>query len=453
MHMNTPLLSPHPFPYTGNVELPGDKSISHRSVLFTILRPGVYHLSNIAPNADVAASARALEALGATIEKTSPTEWVITSPEHINQPTQPIDCANSGTTIRLLTGLLSGLQVSATLVGDESLSSRPMGRVISPLSQMGASIQATQTDSGKLTAPLTLWPSDTLSGYNHTLAVASAQVKSALLLAGLLAHGTTTVTEPVPTRDHTERLLRHMGIPIQSSSLADGGFQHQVQGPYARIATAKQHHWRIPSDISSAAFFMVGALITPGSSIAFPTLGTNPGRTGILDALTQWGVSTTQTHRDNWQGEPIATISIEHQPLTGQCVLEGNLIPALIDEIPILAIAALFSSGGLVVRDAEELRHKESDRISVLADALMQLGYTITETPDGFTLPGPQVWNGTLPTTPLATHGDHRMAMALRILNHAVCPTQRWPLDAPDCVTVSFPDFEPVLARITGQYQ
>lgn len=440
--------TPHPAPLTGTCTLPGDKSISHRAVLFSLLRPGTYHLSNIATNADVAASAAAITQLGARIEQPHPDEWIITSPVQPSAPTHPIDCHNSGTTMRLLCGLLAGLQQPATLIGDASLSARPMGRVIKPLHGFGATITGTGTTPNPVTAPIRISPAP-LSGQTHQLAVASAQVKSALLLAATFAHGPTTLTEPTPTRDHTERLFQHMGIPLSSSTQATGHTHHTVPGDYTRPPLPQSPQWAIPGDISSAAFLTVAALITPGSRLTLRNVLLNPSRTGVLTALAQWGVKCPQSNQHTLQGEPVGDLTITHQPLQGHCTLQGDIIANLIDEIPILAMAGLFSTGGLTVRGAEELRHKESDRISVLAQALQHLGYTITEHPDGFTLPGNQSWQGTLPNHPLITAGDHRIAMALRVLNHAVCPNTPWPLDDPHCVTVSFPDFDTVLTQLT----
>lgn len=421
--------------------------------------PGVTRtVYNLPPNADVLATLDCITQLGIVsdyqpnqqrITLTTPETWPM-----IEDPTQKplkLDAKNSGTTMRLLSGLLSGLQQSVTITGDDSLSQRPMQRIIEPLSQMGASIQSHQHPIKQTAvAPLTLTPSSTpLQPITYPMPVASAQVKSAILLAGLFAHGTTTVIETSATRDHTERMLQSLGIPVTTIPQQQGNAV-SVTGPIQLCQQAPESV-TVPGDISSALFLLCLAAITPGSDMTLNNIGINPGRTGALKVLQQWGANITITSELEGGGEPVATINLRYSPLSGNVTLTENDIPDLVDELPVLAMTAAFVQGTFSVSGAEELRHKECDRLNAIKTIFNALNLPIAMHPDGFTISGQTEPSATLPNKSdiLTTEHDHRIGLCWHVLNHRLAPNTPWQLDYPDCINVSFPNFKTVLRQLT----
>lgn len=448
--------------------VPGDKSIGHRVLMFSALMPGEHMLHGLPQGADVRSTRTVLETLGCharIIPENDALHWAV--PEHWTPPAHPLDCGNSGTTMRLMSGLLAGQQVPATLVGDASLSARPMARVLDPLRQMGAPAKGVST-AGKETAPLTLAaPPTPLQGLTYTLPVASAQVKSALLLAGCFAQGETVVIEPIPTRDHTERLLKWLCPRFQSTPHPEGGWMHTITGqpenhPFTRPVDAPADsplQWHVPGDPSSAAFWAVLALggFRPAGqnpadtppTIRIPNVLINPTRIGLVKALQAFGADIRFDNPRTWQGEPVADWVITPTQLVGQAVLGEADIPALIDELPILAVAACFADGTLTVTGAEELRHKESDRLAAIVEVLGGLGAAITEAPDGFSICGNPHWQPPAPTVALPTYHDHRLVMSWLVLNARVSGADMlatpWPIADTHWADVSFPGFVPQL--------
>jgi len=449
---------------TITLTVPGDKSIGHRVLMFSALMPGEHHLHGLPQGADVRSTRTVLEALGChsrIIPENDALHWIV--PERWTPPVHPLDCGNSGTTMRLMSGLLAGQQIPATLVGDASLSGRPMARVLDPLRHMGAQASGIDTH-GKETAPLTLTETPKpLQGLTYTLPVASAQVKSALLLAGCFAQGETAIIEPIPTRDHTERLLRWLCPSFQSTPHPDGGWVHTVTGqlqnhPFRRPKEAPPEgplDWHVPGDPSSAAFWAVLALggfqpagqnpaDTP-QTVRIPNVLINPTRIGLIKALQAFGADIQFDNPRTWQGEPVADWVITPTQLSGDVTLHEAEIPALIDELPILAVAACFAKGTLTVTGAEELRHKESDRLAAIVSVLGGLGANITETPDGFVIRGNPTWQPTTPTVALPTYHDHRLVMSWLVLNARVAGaamiTHPWPIADTHWADVSFPGF------------
>ena len=407
---------------TGGLHVPGDKSISHRSVMFASLADGVSRITGFLEGEDTRATARAFAQMGVRIETPSASERMVhgVGIDGLKAPSAPIDCGNAGTGMRLLAGLLAGQAFDATLIGDESLSKRPMRRVIDPLAKMGAKIES--NDGGL--PPLRVSGGRKLQGIDYTLPVASAQVKSALLLAGLYAQGETQVHEPHPTRDYTERMLRAFGYPIEFS---EG--HARLSGGHRLRATDVT----VPADFSSAAFFLVAASIVPGAELTLRDVGMNPRRTGLLQALRLMGADIRETNAREAGGEAIADLVVHHAPLHGIDV-PVKLVPDMIDEFPALFVAAAVAQGSTVIRGAAELRVKESDRLASMATGLRALGITVDETPDGATIVG-----GTLNGGSIDSHGDHRIAMSFAIAGLVA----REPVLIVDCrnVATSFPGF------------
>ena len=410
------------------ITVPGDKSISHRSAMFAGLAKGTTIIDGFLPSEDCLCTVHAMEALGATVERLEEVEGIglvklaITGNGlKLKSPEKPIDCGNSGTTIRLLSGILAGQDFKTELFGDASLSKRPMKRVADPLGQMGAMI----TGQGeKICAPLTIRGAPLKSIY-YKLPVASAQVKSAILLAGLFAPGKTTVVEPVPTRNHTERLFTHFGIKWLREE--DCVSVYGGQEPRATDIV-------VPGDISSAAFWMVAAAATPGSQITLNNVGLNPTRTGVINVLLRMGalVTNSETHAE---GEPRGNITIRGGDLNAT-VIGGSEIPNVIDELPILAVAGALARGKTLIRDATELRVKETDRIAAVAQNLRAMGVTVTEHPDGMEIEGGAKLQGaTLPCW-----GDHRIAMAFLIAGLFAEGTTT--IEGSECISTSYPGFE-----------
>lgn len=414
----------------GRIRVPGDKSVSHRSIMLGALANGVTHISGFLEGEDALATMAIFRAMGVRID--GPHQGDVTvhgvGLHGLKAPDTVLDCGNSGTAMRLLTGLLCGQRFDCTLTGDDSLRRRPMRRIADPLSRMGARIGTAERG----TPPLAIRGNAGLRGIDYAMPVASAQVKSALLLAGLYANGRTCVTEPAPTRDHTERMLQGLGYPVMrdgSTVCVDGG---------GRL-TARDIE--VPADISSAAFFMVGASIARGSDLLLEHVGVNPTRTGIIEILRLMGARIDITNQRDAGGEPVADIRVRHAPLHGITIPEA-LVPLAIDEFPVLFVAAANAVGRTTLSGAAELRVKESDRIQVMADGLQALGVPAQPTPDGMYIDG-----GGYRGAAVGSHTDHRIAMsfAMAALNASSAITVN------DCANVatSFPGFVQ-LARSAG---
>ncbi|MCB8920216.1 MAG: 3-phosphoshikimate 1-carboxyvinyltransferase [Ardenticatenaceae bacterium] len=387
-------------PLHGTTLLPGDKSISHRAILFAALADGESRAENLLVSGVTRAMLDALTALAIPWQLDGTTLTVQgRGLRHWPAPAQPINCGNSATTMRLLAGALAASGVTAVLDGTPGLRRRPMTRIVNPLQQMGVNIRASEG-----CAPLLLGESDMpLTAVQYTLPVASAQVKSCLLLAGLVAAGPVTLREPGPSRDHTERMLRAMGVQVDT--LHEG--QVTLHPPTAPLRPLQM---TIPGDISSAAFLIVAALIVPGSQVTLRGVGLNPTRTGLLDALRQMGARIAISNAAEVGGEPVGDLTLTADELHGTEV-GGDLVVRMIDEFPAFAVAAALAEGQTVVRDATELRHKESDRITALCRELQAIGADVTETADGFIINGqPRLPGGTV-----NPHGDHRLAMSLAV--------------------------------------
>lgn len=416
-------------PLRGRVRVPGDKSISHRAVMLGALAEGVTRVRGFLEGEDTRATARVFERLGVRIETPSASERIVhgVGLHGLRAPDAPLDCGNAGTGMRLLAGVLAAQRFDSVLVGDASLSKRPMRRVIEPLERMGAAIEA---DAGL--PPLRIRGGHALHGIDYALPVASAQVKSAVLLAGLYAQGTTRVVEPHPTRDYTERMLAAFGWPIDfSPGLA------RLEGGHRLQATDVD----VPADFSSAAFFLVAASVVPGSELCIEAVGMNPRRTGLLDALRMMGADIEVRDAREQGGEPVADLHVRHAPLRGVEV-PVELVPDMIDEFPALFVAAACAQGRTVVRGAAELRVKESDRIATMATGLRALGGRIEETPDGAIIDGGELHGGDADS-----HGDHRIAMSLAIAAQRSDGAVR--IDDVANVATSFPGFV-ALARGCG---
>lgn len=418
-------------PLQGSLTIPGDKSVSHRSVMFAALADGTSHIEGFLEGEDTRATARIFSQLGVRIETPSPSQRIVhgVGIDGLKAPDAPLDCGNAGTGMRLLAGLLAGQAFDCTLVGDESLSGRPMRRVTGPLSQMGAKID-TESDG---TPPLHVHGGQALHGIDFASPVASAQIKSAVLLAGLYAQGETSVLEPHPTRDYTERMLSAFGVDITFSP-----GKARLRGGQRLRATDIV----VPADFSSAAFFLVAASIIPGSELRLRQVGLNPRRTGLLQALRLMGADITEENPAEQGGEPVADLVVRYAPLKGARIPEA-LVPDMIDEFPALFVAAAAAQGQTVVTGAAELRVKESDRLAAMATGLRALGMQVDETEDGATLHGGvRLGSGTI-----ESHGDHRIAMAFAIAGQISDGEVR--INDIANVATSFPDFDG-LARSAG---
>lgn len=414
----------------GQIELPGDKSISHRAALFGGMAKGETHITNFLLGEDCLSTLRCLAGLGVKWEQQGTEFWLQSQGmEAWDEPGELLDVGNSGTTIRLMLGALAGSPFTTTFTGDSSIRRRPMRRVTDPLRAMGAEIMGRQ--EGNL-APLTL-RGGRLQGQRFQTKVASAQVKSAILLAGLRAQGETVVEEPALSRDHTERLLRGFGVEVVSE-----GTVAKVRGG-ARLLGQEV---AVPGDVSSAAFFLVlGSLVQDGE-ITLNNVGVNPTRTGIIDALRLMGASIEELDHSEVCGEPRATLRVTPAKLHG-VEIGGEMIPRIIDELPILALAAALAEGETVVRDAAELRVKETDRIATVVEGLRGLGAKIEEMPDGFRIQGqPSLRGGQA-----ASHGDHRLAMAWVIAG--LLSDEGVAVEGLEAAAVSFPNFLEVIEQIT----
>lgn len=386
-------------PLQGSLVIPGDKSVSHRAVMFAALADGTSTIDGFLEGEDTRATARIFSQMGARMETPSPSRRVVhgVGIDGLQAPQGELDCGNAGTGMRLIAGVLAGQAFDSVLIGDESLSRRPMRRVTGPLAQMGARID-TQADG---TPPLHVHGGQPLKGIEFASPVASAQVKSAVLLAGLYADGETSVVEPHPTRDYTERMLAAFGVEIEYSP-----GKARLRGGQRLRATDIV----VPADFSSAAFFLVAASIIPGSELRLQQVGLNPRRTGLLHALRLMGADITEENPAEQGGEPVADLLVRHAPLKGARIPEA-LVPDMIDEFPALFVAAAAAEGQTVVTGAAELRVKESDRLAAMATGLRTLGVQVDETEDGATIHGGAV----LGSGTIESHGDHRIAMAFAI--------------------------------------
>lgn len=414
---------------SGTVRAPGDKSVSHRAVMLAALADGTSRIDGFLEGGDTRTTVAVFEQLGVRIETPASGKRIVhgVGIDGLRASDAPLDCGNAGTAMRLLAGLLAGQDFDSTLVGDASLSRRPMGRVVEPLSRMGARIE-----SADGCPPLRIAGVGRLRAIDYTLPVASAQVKSALLLAGLTAQGETCVREPHPTRDYTERMLRAFGV-----ALAFGPGHARLRGGQRLHATDVV----VPGDFSSAAFLLVAATLVPGSELRIQGVGMNPRRTGLLRVLQAMGADIAVHDVGEAGGEPLADLVVRHAPLRG-IEVPVRLVPDMIDEFPALFVAAACATGDTLIRGAAELRVKESDRIATMATGLRRLGIMVDETPDGATIHGGRLHGGGV-----ESHGDHRVAMAFAVA--AQCARGEVRVGDVANVATSFPGFE-ALARSAG---
>ncbi|MCC6905724.1 MAG: 3-phosphoshikimate 1-carboxyvinyltransferase [Anaerolineae bacterium] len=412
----------------GATTVPGDKSISHRALLLGMLSRGACTVKGWLPAGDTLSTLGAVRALGIDVHREGTTLAFTSAP--LRAPAGPVDCGNAGTLIRLISGILAGQSFPTVLEGSEQLRRRPMKRIVEPLARMGAAIEATNG-----CAPLNIRPA-ALRGITHTLPIASAQVKSAILLAGLFAEGETVIEEPGPSRDHTERMLRSMGAPLA------------VDGLTVRV-TGGDHHLQpfdltVPGDPSSAAFLIVAAACLPGSDVMLHNICINPTRTGVIDIMRRMGAEITIEDEIEQSGEPVATLRVHGGALRG-VTISGDDVVRAIDELPILAIAATQAEGETVIRDAQELRVKEVDRISVVAGEMRKLGAQVEEQPDGMIIQGGVPLRG----ASVKSHGDHRLVMALAVAG--LFASGETTVDEAECAADSFPGFAETLARIGAE--
>lgn len=439
-HQPSPLSLRSTGPLTGTITVPGDKSISHRALMLGALAVGETRITGLLEGEDVLATAAAMRAMGATITRHSPGTWSVhgVGVGGLLQPETALDMGNSGTSTRLLMGLIASHPITATFTGDASLSRRPMGRVIDPLSLMGATIAS--APGGRL--PLTLTGLCPTVSLEYMLPVASAQVKSAILLAGLNTPGQTVVIEPTPTRDHSERMLQGFGAHLTIEETPQGR-RITLHGE----AELKPQAITVPGDPSSAAFPMVAALIVPGSDVTITNIGINPSRASLIEVLQAMGANITLQNPRTIGGEPVADLHIRHSPLTG-IDIPAHVAPSMIDEFPILFIAAALAQGTTRTHGLEELRVKESDRLTTMAQGLTAIGATVEEHSDGLTIHGragdPFPGNATI-----ATHLDHRIAMSFAVASlHSTAPTT---IDDRTPITTSFPNFLPLMQSLGAE--
>lgn len=421
----------------GEVQIPGDKSISHRAVMLGSIARGTTEISHFLNGADCLSTIHCFQKMGIEIEQSKDLVLVHgRGLRGLKAPQGILDTGNSGTTTRLICGILSGQDFSSVLSGDDSLNSRPMKRIMDPLNQMGARITSIQDNN---CAPLRIEPG-TLHGIRYVSPVASAQVKSSVLLAGLYADSPVSVTEPVLSRNHTELMLGSFGADISSELHADGSATASVS-PCAELYGQKI---QVPGDISSAAYFIAAGLLVPGSRLLVKNVGINPTRAGFLEVCRKMGADIGYLNRQSQGGEETADLLVTPKPLTGT-VIEGAVIPSLIDEIPILAVMAAFAEGTTVIRDAAELRVKETNRIQTVTENLLAMGAEIIPTEDGMIIHG----TGALKGTQIQSHLDHRIAMAFSVAALAAEGTTTI-LDS-QCVDVSYPGFFAQLMDLSGK--
>ena len=413
----------------GEITIPGDKSISHRAVMFGSLAEGTTEVTGFLRGADCLSTIDCFRRLGISIEDKGEQILIHGKGLHgLSAPDQILDAGNSGTTTRLISGILSGQTFETTLTGDASIQKRPMGRIMEPLSQMGASITSL---SGNGCAPLRI-DGRPLHGIHYTTRVASAQVKSSILLAGLYADAPTSVTEPALSRNHSELMLNFFGAEVKTEDTTA-----TIQ-PEPKLAGQKV---QVPGDISSAAYFIAAGCITPDSEILIKNVGTNPTRDGILRACEMMNADVTRLHENADSGEPTADLLVRTSSLKG-CTIEGALIPTLIDELPVIAVMACFAEGTTVIRDAAELKVKESDRIAVMTENLTAMGARVTATYDGMIIEGGHTLHGAV----IDSHLDHRIAMSFAIA--ALNADGETEIQGADCVNISYPEFYRDLLKI-----
>ncbi|MFN2407567.1 MAG: 3-phosphoshikimate 1-carboxyvinyltransferase [Pyrinomonadaceae bacterium] len=412
----------------GRIRLPGDKSISHRAAMIGALADGPTEIANFSTARDCASTVSCLRDLGVAIEERDG-KLQIAGGQKLVTPRKPLDCGNSGSTMRILAGVLAGQDLTAELVGDESLSSRPMRRIIEPLELMGAQIEAAD---GK--PPITIHGSSNLRPITYELPVASAQVKSAILFAGLNANGQTRVIETSQSRDHTERLFNAFGVPVISNDLS-----HTLDGP----ASFTGGEFTIPGDVSSAAFFIGAAMLLPGTELVIENVGLNPTRSAFLSVLKSWGADISETDVRFERNEPVGTIKVRGATTLvaqqAERVVGGSAIPALIDELPLLAVVGTQIKGGIEIRDAAELRLKESDRLTATAKNLRAMGADVTELPDGLRISSTTKLHG----AEIDSFGDHRIAMAFSVA--ALIAEGETQIHGSESAAVSFPEFYELL--------
>ena len=405
----------------GEITVPGDKSISHRAVMFGALASGKTEISGFLPGADCLSTISCFRKMGISIEQHNDRVTVQGKGLHgLSHPDTILDVGNSGTTMRLISGILSGQNYGTRLTGDASICRRPMKRIIEPLTRMGANIIS---EDGSGCAPLAISPAS-LHGIDYISPVASAQVKSCILLAGMYADSPTTVTEPALSRNHTEIMLRMMGAFVTSE-----GMKAAIE-PEPSLTGC---HIKVPGDISSAAYFIAAGLITPRSEILIKNVGINPTRDGIIEVLQQMGADISLLNAD-MSGEPVADLLVRTSSLKGT-VIGGSIIPRLIDELPVIAVAAAFAEGTTVIKDASELRVKESDRIAVMTENLKRMGADVTATEDGMIIKGGRPLHGAVVDSCL----DHRIAMSLAVAG-TICEGDLT-IENGDCVNISYPGF------------
>jgi 3-phosphoshikimate 1-carboxyvinyltransferase len=420
----------------GRIRIPGDKSISHRALMLGAIAQGQTQIKGLLLGEDPCSTASCFQAMGAEISELNSELVTVTGIGlgNLQEPTDVLNAGNSGTTMRLMLGLLASHPGRFfTVTGDSSLRSRPMSRVVKPLQQMGAQIWGRKDGS---LAPLAI-SGQALKPIHYHSPIASAQVKSCILLAGLLTEGQTTVTEPALSRDHSERMLRAFGAKLdidpQTHSVT-------ITGPTQLVGQTVV----VPGDISSAAFWLVAGAIVPNSELVIENVGVNPTRTGILEALAMMGADIQRLNEREVAGEPVADLRVRSSRLQS-CTIAGEIIPRLIDEIPILAVASVFATGTTVIKDAAELRVKESDRIAVMAQQLNKMGAKVTELPDGMEITG-----GTpLVGTDVDSYTDHRIAMSLAIA--ALVATGKTTIQRAEAASISYPNFVPTLETVISQ--
>ncbi|MFY0543075.1 3-phosphoshikimate 1-carboxyvinyltransferase [Brevibacillus sp. H7] len=413
----------------GKVKVPGDKSISHRAVMFGALAEGTTTIEGFLPGADCLSTISCFRRMGIEIVQEEDRVTVHGKGWYgLQEPSQHLDVGNSGTTIRLLSGIMATQPFHVVMEGDESIAKRPMRRVVGPLRQMGAKIDGRK--DGEFT-PLAIRGGE-LKGIHYQSPVASAQVKSAILLAGLQAKGVTSVTEPHLSRDHTERMLQAFGVSVVRDGLTvsvEGGQQ------------LKGRDIRVPGDISSAAFLIAAVMMVPGSSLLIENVGLNPTRTGIIDVVRAMGGSVELVNERVVNEEPVADLSVTYAELNG-VEIGGEMIPRLIDEVPVIAVMATQAKGKTVIRDAQELKVKETDRIATVVSELSKLGAKVTPTDDGMIIEGPTPLTGSR----IDSRGDHRIGMAMAIAGLAAAG-ETW-IENDEAIAVSFPNFAQILAEI-----
>ncbi len=422
------------------ITVPGDKSISHRAVMLAALSNGVCKITNFLEGEDCLSTVAAFRQLGITIEQPEPGAIVVHGKNgRLTPPNEDIDCGNSGTTMRLISGILAAQPFVSRLTGDPSLSKRPMRRVIDPLTQMGARIEA----EGENQSPPLRIHGGPLNSIDYRTPVASAQVKSAILLAGMFASGVTTVTESAPSRDHTERMLEYFLVKLRRDELREGPNRRPTECRISLLGgqPIESRDFVVPGDISSAAFWLVAAAAQPGSRLLIKNVGLNPTRTGLLDVLVRMGARVREVVEAPSHGEPTGIIDIKGAQLRGTTIA-GVEIPNVIDEIPVLAVAGALASGETIIRDARELRVKETDRIAAIAANLRAFGVEVEEFDDGMRITGGRKLKG----AKVKSYGDHRIAMAFAVAG--LFASGQTVIEDVGCVATSYPGFEATLQKL-----